>query len=90
MDYITETNMFLYNEDKHLQQESLESYINECIILAENSNAISNLRAFNEAENKSFGQKVKDAFKKFIDFIKQIFGKFVSRLQRFVQNNYKL
>ncbi len=89
MDYITETRMFLYNEDKHLQQESLESYINECIILAENSNAISNLKAFNEAENKSFGQKVKDAFKKFIDFIKQIFGKFVSRLQRFVQGNKK-
>ena len=89
MDYITETNVFLYNENKRFQQENFESYIKECMILTESTNAIARLKSFNEAENTSFGQKVKDAFKKFIDFIKQIFGKFVSRLQRFVQGNKK-
>lgn len=89
MDYIAETNAFLYTETKRAQQEDLESYINECVVLAESSNIVSRLKAFNEAEGTSAIQKVKDALKTFIDFIKQIFSKFVNRLQRFVGGNKK-
>lgn len=87
MDYIMETELFWYNENKRRQQTSMESYLRECMILAESSNVIGKLRAINEEEKKSGWERIKEGFKKFGEFIKRIFAKFIDRLTRFFQNN---
>ena len=77
---------YLYLESIQEQQVSFRSYIGECLILAESENVVSRLKAFNEAEKRSAWQKIKDMFKKFGEFIKHIFSKFFSTIQRFTNN----
>lgn len=87
MDYLMEAQAFEYQMSKAQNQIELESYINECVILAENSNLISKLKAFNEAEGKSGWEKIKDGLKKFGEFIKRIFTKFFDKMSRFFKGN---
>ena len=69
MDYITESAFFAYECQKSGEQVELESYINECLILAEGitKSSINNLVSFNEAERKGLFQRIKDVLKKFIN-----------------------
>ena len=85
MDYINEFESFMYLQNKANQQISMESYIQECIILAENTNAVGRLRAFNEAD--SAWDKIKNGLKRFWEFIKRIFAKWVEKVTRLFQNN---
>ena len=85
MDYINEFESFMYLQNKANQQISMESYIQECIILAENTNVVGRLRAFNEAD--SAWDKIKNGFKKFWEFIKRIFARWVEKVTRLFQNN---
>ena len=89
MDYITEGQVFEYYQSKINNQISLESYINECVILAEGKNVISKLQAFNEEEKKTGWERIKEAFRKFGEFFKKIFAKFFDRMSRFIQGNKK-
>ncbi len=89
MDYITEAQLFEYMENKRNEQITLESYINECVILSEAKTAIHNLKVFNEEEKKSGWERIKEAFKKFGEFIKRIFAKFFDKMSRFVNGNKK-
>lgn len=85
MDYINEFESFMYLQNKANQQISMESYIQECIILAENTNVVGRLRAFNEAD--SAWDKIKNGLKRFWEFIKRIFAKWIEKLTRLFQNN---
>ena len=89
MDYITESAFFAYECQKSNEQVELESYINECLILAERTteSTIDNLASFNEAESKGLFQKIKEALKKFGDFIKRIFAKFSDKASRLFKGN---
>ena len=89
MDYITEGQVFEYYQSKINNQISLESYINECVILAEGKNVVSKLQAFNEEEKKTGWERIKEAFRKFGEFFKKIFAKFFDRMSRFIQGNKK-
>ena len=89
MDYITESAFFAYECQKSGEQVELESYINECLILAEGitKSSINNLVSFNEAERKGLFQRIKDVLKKFKEFIKRIFAKFSDKVSRFSKGN---
>lgn len=87
MDILTESKEFDYLEARRRQQLSLESYINECVILSEGDNVFKNLQAFNEEEKKTGWEAIKEGFKKFGNFIKRIFMKFFDNMSRLVQGN---
>lgn len=89
MDYLTEHSVFWYNQNRINQQIDFEEYVNECVILAEAKDVISRLRIFNEEEKTGIGEKIKNGFKKFIEFIKRIWAKWIDKMTRFVSGNKK-
>lgn len=84
MDYINEYNVFMYNQSRAMQQHSLESYISECMILAEGTNIVPRIRALHEADNE---KTIGGFFKKIWEFIKRIWAKFIDKMTRLMAGN---
>lgn len=84
MDYINEYNIFMYNQSRAMQQHSLESYISECMILAEGTNIVPRIRALHEADNE---KTIGGFFKKIWEFIKRIWAKFIDKMTRLMAGN---
>lgn len=86
MTYTEEVANYLYMESIMEQQNSLKSFINECVILAEGSNVISKLKAFNEEEENKGTNAFLAILQKAGEFISRLWNKFIHNVQRFVNN----
>lgn len=85
MDYITEYNVFMYNQNKAMAQTKFEFYISECMVLAEGQDVVNRIRSLHEAEDKTIG----GFFKKIWEFIKRIWAKFIDKMTRLISGNKK-
>lgn len=83
MDYITEYNVFMYNQNKAMAQTKFEFYISECMVLAEGQDVVNRIRSLHEAEDKTIG----GFFKKIWEFIKRIWAKFIDKMTRLISGN---
>ena len=78
MDYTIESsyNMYLINELR--EQDKMNRYIQECLILAEGKSQFKKLRYLNE----DVGDRIRERWEKFTGFIKRIWSKFVENITR--------
>lgn len=85
MDYVTEFNLFTFNQANSMRQTRFEYYVEECIALAEGTNVVNKLNAIHEEEKKTIG----GFFSKIWQFIKRIWDKFIDKMTRFISGNKK-
>lgn len=81
--YENEAANFNYLQNRAWEQYTLEQAICESLAIAEGTDAYQKIRSINEG---AF-DKVKEGFKKVIEFIKQIFAKFVATLDQLIQKD---
>lgn len=74
--YAARYNQFLLEE--FVEQQNMNRYIHEAVILAEGGDTFSKLQSLNEG----FGEKVKELWNKFVGFVKRIFGKFSEAMNK--------
>mgnify|MGYP004577986693 FL=1 len=73
--------MFLV--ENAIEQAELEKYINECIMISNNTNTISNIETLNE----NFSDKVKESFAKILSSIGAIWKKFLETTNNLIKND---
>ena len=73
--------MFLV--ENAIEQAELEKYINECIMISNNTNTISNIETLNE----NFSDKVKESFAKILSSIGSIWKKFLETTNNLIKND---
>ena len=78
MDYVLESSYSQFIRENELNRIKMEAYIEECLIIAEGTNVIPKLRALNE----DIGDKIKEGWNKFTQFIQRIWAKFVENMTR--------
>lgn len=83
MDYCFENKYAMFMEQQIQQQADMDRYIQECIILANPNESNNKIAYLNEAA----GEKIKEGFKKFLNFIKTIWAKFLEKLNHLVLKN---
>ena len=84
MNYILEGAYDSFMESSKQQQNEMDRYIQECLILSRPSNSsIKEIESLNEA----VGQSIKDGFNKFIEFIKKVWAKFIEKFNNLVASN---
>lgn len=80
------SNIFEYKSfvsNQLIEQAKMERYIKECVLIGESKNTIKNIDILNE----SVTDKIKEAFKKIMETIGKMWGKFLEAMNNLISNN---
>jgi len=80
------SNMFEYTSfvaDQMLEQAKMDRFIKEAVLIGESKNTIKNMDVLNE----SVTDKIKEAFKKIMEAIGRMWGKFLEAMTNLVNSN---